>query len=182
MRNFLTIFGFFIAISTFSQNNKKDVNELPIPKNPELFYNPITFDSDTCCWRKLGNDKKYLDAATLIVLYLETNKPKNKHSLNWHAGQMFAMANSYKLAKKYFKRTYCILYKLSGDTDVKTWYYYAKGTVAFIDNDKKSLEEIIHEWSKKFPADNNFNVLVRLNDNWGKSYELALYSLFLNKN
>ncbi len=131
------------------------------------------FDSDTCCWRKLNADKKYLDAANLIVSYLDTSMPNNKHSLHWHAGQMFAMAKSDKLAKNYFKKTYSVFYKWFGDTDARTWYYYAKGTVAFIDNDKKSLERIIKHWSNKFPIDINYKVLVQLNGNWSRGYELA---------
>jgi hypothetical protein len=142
-------------------------------KNPLLLYHRTAFDSDSCCWRKLSADKKYLDAGNLIVSYLNNSKPKNKHSLNWHAGQMFAMAHSDKLAKKYFKRTYSIFYKWFGDNDAKAWYYYAIGTIAFIDNDKKTLEKTIKTWKKKFPADNNYKALVRLNENWGKSYDLA---------
>ncbi len=142
--------------------------------NSALLYNWTAFDSDTCCWRKLCADKKYLDAANLIVLYLKANKPTNKHSLNWHAGQMFACAHSNELAKKYFKRTYSIFYKWFGDNDAKAWYYYAKGTIAFIEHDKKSLEKAIMIWGIKFPTDNNYKALVRLNENWGKNYDLAL--------
>lgn len=140
--------------------------------NPALYYNQTAFNSDTCCWRKLSADKEYLAAANLIVSYLKTNKTTNKHALHWHAGQMFAMAHSDRLAIKYFKRTYSIFYKLFGDTDAKTWYYYARGTVAFIENDKKLLEGIINSWTKKFPADNNLKTLILLNENWGKGYEL----------
>jgi len=163
-----TLILLFILLSAdiFSQDKN-------ISTNLALSYNRTSFDSDTCCWRKLRADKKYLDAANLIVSYLKTSKPTNKHSLNWHAGQMFAMAHSDASAKKYFKRTYSIFYKWFGDSDAKAWYYYAKGTIAFIDNDKKSLESAIKTWSNKFPADNNFKALVRLNENWGKSYELA---------
>ena len=163
-----TLILLFILLSTdiFSQDKIASTN-------PALLYNRTAFDADTCCWRKLCADKKYLDAGNLIVSYLNNSKPTNKHSLNWHAGQMFAMAHSDKLAKKYFKRTYSIFYKWFGDTDAKTWYYYAKGTIAFIDSDKKSLEKIIKTWSNKFPTDNNYKALVRLNENWGKSYDVA---------
>jgi len=138
-----------------------------------LLYNQTAFDSDTCCWRKLSADRHYHEAATLIVSYLRANKPANKHSLNWHAGQLFAMAQSDKQAKKYFKRTYSIFYLWFGDTDAKTWYYYAKGTIAFIDKDKKLLEVIIRKWTKSYPSDNNLRVLIRLNENWELSYEDA---------
>jgi hypothetical protein len=142
--------------------------------NSVLTFNQTAFDSDTCCWRKLCEDKKYLDAANLIVSYLKASEPTNKHSLNWHAGQMFACAHSDELAKKYFKRTYSIFYKWFGDADAKTWYYYAKGTIASIDHNKKSLERAILIWSIKFPKDNNYNILVKLYENWGKSYDVVL--------
>jgi hypothetical protein len=38
MRYFLTIFGFLISILTFSQNNEKDVYDLPIPRNLESCF------------------------------------------------------------------------------------------------------------------------------------------------
>jgi len=166
LKFFLTFLFVFSSLISLSQKYN-DLNHYT------LFYNQDTFDSDTCCWRQLSNNKKYIEAANLIVLYLKTEKPVNRHSLNWHCGQMFAMAHSDKLAKKYFKRTYSIFYKWFGDTDAKTWYYYVKGTIAFIDNDKKKLESIIHTWKNKYPPDNNLETLIRLNKNWGISYEQA---------
>jgi len=153
-------------MDTFAQ----DKNTFP---DPGLLYNQTLFDSDTCCWRKLSADKEYLDAANLIVSYLDTNKPSNKHSLHWHAGQMFAMAGSDKLAIKYFKKTYSAFYSLFGGTDGKTWYYYAKGTVAFIEGNLEDLESIIDHWARKYPMDKNYKALLMLRANWGKSYEMA---------
>lgn len=167
MKSTLILLFILLSADTFSQDKMTS-------KNPFLLYDQTAFDSDTCCWRKLCAHKKYLDAANLIVSYLNNSKPKNKHSLNWHAGQMFACAHSDELAKKYFKRTYSIFYKWFGSIDAKTWYYYAKGTIAFIDNDKKSLEKTILILEKRFPIDNNYKALVRLSENWGKSYDLAL--------
>lgn len=155
------------TLDSFSQDKN-------VSTNPYIYYSQISFDSDTCCWRKLCADKKYTEAANLITSYLDNNNNIKSHqSLNWHAGQMFALAGNYSSAKKYFRKTYSEFYKWFGGTDGKTWYYYAKGTIAFIDSDKKTLETIINRWKIKYPLDNNYKVLLKLNDNWGKSYEFA---------
>ena len=86
---------------------------------------------------------------------------------------MFALADNYSSAKKYFRKTYNVFYKLFGGADGKTWYYYAKGTIAFINNDKRTLDAIINRWKNKYPIDNNYKALLKLNDNWGKSYVSA---------
>ena len=157
----------FCSISSFAQNTTTQTN-------PVLAYQQNHFDADTCCWRKLSAEKKYHEAAYLIVAYLKTRNASNKHALYWHAGQMFAMANENALAKKYFKRTYSVFYKWLGDEDAKTWYYYAKGTVAFIDRDKNKLAAIIHHWERHFPKDKNYQALLQLHENWDKGYASAL--------
>ena len=140
---------------------------------PELNYPQSVFDSDTCCWRKLSSERHYVEAATLIVSYISDNrKVANKHSLHWHAGQMYALSGDYRLGKKYFKKTYSLLYRWIGDEDARTWYYYAKGTVAFLDGDKDELEGIIRKWEKNFPKDVNYEALVQLLSHWGESYAL----------
>lgn len=133
------------------------------------------FDSDTCCWRKLSQLKNYKEAAELVVEYLNKSKNiTNQHSLNWHAGQLFAMANEKDKAKKYFKKTYSIFYKLFGDDDAKTWYYYAKGTVAFLERDKQKLNRIILKWNKHFPKDKNYKTLEILLEKWDNTYQESL--------
>jgi len=139
----------------------------------ERNYEQAQFDSDTtCCWRKLSHAKRYHEAAVLITDYID-NSPNvdNKHALNWHAGQMFALANEAKPAIKYFKKTYTIFYKWFGGEDGRAWYYYAKGTVAFVKRDKPALQKIINRWSKTLPPDLNSKMLNQMFDNWDKSYE-----------
>ncbi len=157
----------FCSFSSFAQNTTTQTA-------PVLAYQQNHFDADTCCWRKLSAEKKYREAAYLIVAYLKTHNASNKHALYWHAGQMFAMANENALAKKYFKRTYSVFYKWLGDEDAKTWYYYARGTVAFIDRDKNKLAAIIQHWERHFPKDKNYQALLQLNENWDKGYANAL--------
>lgn len=137
-------------------------------------YTTNQFNADTCCWRLLASTKQYSQAGNLIVQYLKTNTTiSNTHSLNWHAGQMFAMAGNNHLAIKYFKKTYSFITKLFGDADGKQWYYYAKGTVAFIDRDKNKLERILTKWQTKYPSSKNYIGLKKLYDNWNKTYENA---------
>ena len=157
---------FFFVISfhaSFSQ----------VPPQHALSYPQSAFDADTCCWRKLSEDKKYLDAANLIIAYIKSNTSNNRHALNWHAGQMFAMAGENALAKKYFRKTYSVAYVWFGNADAKTWYYYAKGTIAFIDNDKHAMEKMIRKWRRKYPPGKNLEALERLKNHWDKSYEEA---------
>lgn len=142
---------------------------------PELYYTQSAFDSDTCCWRKLSAEKKYTEAANLIVTYLQSGKPDNKHSLHWHAGQLFALAQQNPKAIRHMKKTYSLAYIIFGDADAKAWYYYATGSIAFLGNNKPKLDRIIAKWEKKLPEERNLEVLRQLSNNWGQSYEQALH-------
>lgn len=136
-------------------------------------YDQKTFDSDTCCWRKLSEAREFQNSAEAIVAYLKEGKPNNKLSLNWHAGQMFAFSADNKKALKYFGKTYNVFYKWFGGEDGKTWYYFAKGTSSFIKRDKPRLEKIIAHWKKNFRLDNNYKELTLLLKHWDDGYEAA---------
>jgi hypothetical protein len=140
------------------------------PTSNNSTLNLSAFNSDTCCWRKLSQEKHFMEAGELIVRYIKENPKENHHALHWHAGQMYACANANALAKKHFKKTYSPLYRIFGGTDAKTWYYYAKGTVAFIDNEPQKLQRILEHWETHFEKDLNHQMLVRLNQHWGESY------------
>ena len=136
-----------------------------------FLYPQEIFDSDTCCWRMLGADKKYLDASELIKEYLLKSKNiSNRHSLHWHLGQMLAKAGNTKEAKHYFKKTYNIFYRWFGGPDGREWYYYAKGTVAFLDRDKNELIRILNKWPEEYRMDKNYLMLKTLLEGWEKSY------------
>lgn len=159
MKRLLFIFLLCFSINSFSQT---------------ISYTESQFNSDTCCWRLLSAQKKYAEAAGLIVQYLNNNSQiKNKHSLNWHAGQMFAMAGNKNEAIKYFNKTYSFLSKVFSDEDGKQWYYYAKGTVAFIKRDKEQLNRILNKWKAKYAATKNYLALRKLYDKWDEDYETA---------
>lgn len=130
-------------------------------QTPELNYNQEAFDSNTCCWRKLSAEGKHTEAAELIVNYID-NSPNavNKHSLKWHAGQMYAAAGSNKQAIRYYRKTYNIFYKWFGDD---AWYYYAKGNVAYVKKDKRKLKRIIAKWDKnKLEKEKNYVALTEM--------------------
>ncbi len=135
-----------------------------------LKYDLPAFNSDTCCWRKLSQEQHYREAGDLILRYIRENPRENHQALHWHAGQMYACAEANALAKKHFKKTYSPLYRFFGGTDAKTWYYYAKGTVAFIDNEPQKLQRILEHWETHFEKNLNHRMLVRLNQQWDKKY------------
>lgn len=57
-----------------------------------------------------------------------------------------------------------------GGDEGKAWYFYAKGTVAFIKRDKEKLQKMIQKWDKNLPKDRNYDALVQLYENWDKKY------------
>lgn len=139
-----------------------------------LRYPQSVFDSDTCCWRTLASHGSYQEAATLIKMFLHENHDiPNKHSLHWHLGQMLAKAGETKEAIRYFKKTYNGFYSMLGGRDGKTWYCYAKGTVAFLERDKNELLRMIDKWPNENFQDLNYNMLQTLLNNWNLSYEDA---------
>ena len=139
---------------------------------PELAYPQTAFDADTCCWRKLSAAGQYEQAGQLIADYVK-HSPfiENKHALNWHAGQMFAKAGNSRQAVTYFKKTYSIFYKWFGGEDGRAWYYYAKGTIAFVNRNRKVLERIIKQWQQhNLEQDKNYLELVKLLAHWDATY------------
>lgn len=142
---------------------------------PELTYSQSDFDSYDCCWRKLSSENKNAESAALLENYINNSSNAiNKHSLNWHAGQMFAMAGNKPKAIKYMKKTYSVFYRWFGGQEGKEWYYYAKGTVSFIRRDKEKLQRMITLWHKnKLSQNGNLKELEKLLDNWDKTYNEA---------
>lgn len=60
-----------------------------------------------------------------------------------------------------------------GGDDGKAWFFFAKGTSAFIKRDRPVLERIVSKWKKKWLPDNNFIELVQLNEHWDLPYKDA---------
>lgn len=149
---------------------------LPVPAQdaatqPGLEYPQSIFDSDTCCWRELSAAGCYVQAADLIKAYLRYHSHvENRHSLQWHLGQMLAMADQYKEATRQFKKTYSVFYSWFGGADGRAWYLYAKGTVAFLERDKKKFIRLMERWPPQSLPDKNFDMLQTLLEHWELSY------------
>ena len=131
------------------------------------------FDSFDCCWRKLSDEKHYAEAAELMAYYIK-NSPnaQRKHPLNWHAAQLYASAGNNREATRYIKKTYNLLYRWFGGEDGRQWYYYAKGTTAFLKGNKRQLERMIRLWDKHgYEQEDNYRILTKLLAGWGQTYE-----------
>lgn len=137
-------------------------------------YPQKVFDHDSCCWRQMSQSKNFQEAAMLIEGYLKHGPVVNRQALRWHAGQLYALGQQDQLAKKYMHQTYSIWYKWLGGMEGKTWYYYAKGTLAFLDGHQRRLQRIISRWDAKWPKDKNYATLVSLEAHWGEPYSSAV--------
>lgn len=161
--HFLSIL-LFISLNAIAQDNKVEI----------LHYPLTTFNADTCCWRLMDKQADYDGAAALIESYLVVNgHDVNVHALNWHAGQMFAKAGDYTKAKRYMRKTYSIWYRF-GSSRAKAWYYYASGTVAFLNGHHDKVKNILKRWKKENDDDNNYKQLQQLCDSPDKTYAEAL--------
>jgi len=158
---------FFLFFLTIEMLYSQDADQTLSLSYPESIFN-----SDTCCWRKLSVAGQDEDAGQLILAYYHQNKKiANKQALFWHAGQCFAMAGENELAKKYMRKTYSPFFKWFGGEEGRTWYYYANGTVAFIERDKKTLSAMIDQWDKRYAQDINYQALVELLKHWDVTYK-----------
>lgn len=146
---------------------------LSAQKAEVLDYGQTQFDSAGCCWRALAAEHKYAESAQLIVYYLKTGKVTNRQSLHWHAGQMFAFAKNDTAALEHLGKTHNVFQRWFGGDGGKTWYYFARGTIAFLKRDKNRLEKIVAHWGKKLPQDNNYSELEKLLANWELDYRTA---------
>jgi hypothetical protein len=141
-----------------------------------LDYPQSIFDSDTCCWRLMSANDSYAEAADLMKTYLRYHRRvENRMSLHWHLGQMLAMADQYKEAKTYFKKTYNGFYTWFGGTDGRAWYYYAKGTVAFLDSDKEKFIRLLAKWPRDSLAEKNYDRMQDLLLHWELTYKEASF-------
>jgi len=158
---------FFLFFLTIEMLYSQDADQTLSLSYPESIFN-----SDTCCWRKLSVAGQDEDAGQLILAYYHQNKKiANKQALFWHAGQCFAMAGENELAKKYMRKTYSPFFKWFGGEEGRTWYYYANGTVAFIERDKKTLSAMIDKWGRHYAQDINYQALVELLKHWDVTYK-----------
>jgi ABC-type thiamine transport system substrate-binding protein len=102
---------------------------------------PYDFDRSDSGWRLLDSQRKFLEAAIAIETYISSHidkiKTQNQISIQtmyFHAGQAYAMAGPkyYRNAIDNFNKSY----KSKIDWDI-----YVDGTIAFLNKDKKKLQE-----------------------------------------
>jgi hypothetical protein len=99
-------------------------------------------------WRKIADKGNYLEAAELIDAYEREKKGLEdwqKLTLRFHAGQMYAFANTRKLAIARFKTT---LYDKEPPNYPVRWNAYVNATIAFLEKDREKLMEFREEIAK----------------------------------
>ncbi len=102
------------------------------------------FDQSEAGFRQYSDD--YLLVSQLIPEYIDQNnlKPEFARNLRWHLGQIHAFNEDYEKAISEMKKAYA-----GGSV---TWLCYVDGTIAFLERDKKGLDEALR--------------LLRRQDNW----------------
>ncbi|MCK9498806.1 MAG: hypothetical protein M0Q45_04795 [Bacteroidales bacterium] len=122
-------------------------------------------------WRIFAEEEKYSQALEILFDSIESSNCKNKNSIYWHIGQVYAYDNDYQTAIKYLKKSSDI-FSLTFDRD---WRLYYKGTIAFLKRDKNKLEKIGTKLCAKHSAYYYRNVCVvkSLNENFDDTYKNA---------
>jgi hypothetical protein len=127
-------------------------------------------------WRKLADEKKYLEAAQLIDRY-EKDKPGlqewQRVNLRFHAGQMYAFADRKELALARFRTA---LYAAEPADAPIRWNAYVRATIAFLEHDRKKLaamREEIANGPKRAGVVPNLDVVDRLIQHFDEPYAVA---------
>lgn len=137
------------------------------------FYVLAQCDSTEVCqieeWRMHSNSGNYKKAIECLNQELQKAEHRHqKHSILWHLGQMYACENEYDTAIIFLKRS-TNLWTCLVD---RQFYWYYRGTIAFLKRDKKKLYKY---YLKLWPYKNGYYrknalMLKRLYDNFEKPY------------
>lgn len=140
---------------------------VPAQENKSVICNLRTTEK----WRIFAEEEKYSQALEILFDSIESSNCKNKNSIYWHIGQVYAYDNDYQTAIKYLKKSSDI-FSLTFDRD---WRLYYKGTIAFLKRDKNKLEKIGTKLCAKHSAYYYRNVCVvkSLNENFDDTYKNA---------
>jgi hypothetical protein len=116
-------------------------------QNKYLDQDYKSFDQDQKSgWRQLAHEGRFKEVAELIDRYLKRNKSLDVSqivNLHFHAGQLYAFADSYDMAVERFKKA-----KYNPIPDVEPaqmkaffeeWNVYVDATIAFIRKDRMKL-------------------------------------------
>lgn len=144
---------------------------------PLIFYAQSSSEKYSCknekpeLWRVLSDKEKYKEAIKVIFDSLQANKKRNKSADYWHIGKLYAFDNDYKTAIVYIKKSSGFLIRLFD----REWRLYYKGTIAFLERDKKRLKTYNTKlWEKHSEYYyKNACTLNNLYQNFDKSYKEA---------
>ncbi len=123
-------------------------------------------------WRMVAAEERFDDAGRLIDVYLARRaaelEPNQRILLNFHAGQMYAMADDRKLAVKRFETS------IEPNPTMESWNPYVEATIAFLNRDREALLAARNAMAATPDGIMNMPVVDRLVANLGKSYMDAL--------
>ena len=139
-----------------------------------------TTTNDTCkkvkqeLWRELADSNRYHEAINILLDSIIISRQDNKKGMYWHVGQLYAYNNEYSFAIEYLKKSTNCFDRIFD----REWRLYYKGTIAFLEKDKKKLKRCNDKLCKKHSAYYSFNSLKlkALYDNFDKPYKLAYES------
>lgn len=124
------------------------------------------FDQTEAGWRKYA--EFYPEVVGLMSQYLSINNVSYSKAANirWHIGQIHAGNDEYQNAIESMKLSYV-------KEAPPWWNLYVQGTIAFLEKDKKALEQAI-DLLKKENNQTNLDVLLKLFAGFDKTYKEAL--------
>lgn len=144
---------------------------------PLIFYAQSSSEKYSCkkenpeLWRVFSDEGKYKEAIKIILDSINANKSINKSADYWHIGQLYAFDNEYKTAIVYMKKSSGYFIRLFD----REWRLYYKGTIAFLERNKKKLKKYNTKLWKKHSGYyyKNACTLNNLYENFDKTYKEA---------
>lgn len=123
-------------------------------------------------WRTVAAEGRFEDAARLIDAYLDRHSAgltaHQRVVLNFHAGQMYAMADDRERAVERFEAS------IDPDAAMRSWNPYVEATIAFLERDREALLAARAAMAATPDGSMNMPVVDRLIEHFGMSYLDAL--------
>lgn len=177
MNKFLVLLIFLTSLCSYAN---WDCSLSSSEKERLLSLSYDDFDQDHVNgWRVIDGEGCHEEAIHLIELYLDSHKDNllewQISILIWHAGQIYAFIDDYKQAKIRFEKN-LIPNELPNDNF--KWNAYVKGSIAFLEKDKRALGYAIIELEKATNphSENNLKILKSFERCFDKPYREAYNS------
>ena len=120
-------------------------------------------------WRRVMNEGCYETAASLILEYIDHNRTRlseeELRTLEFHAGQVFALAGDDARAAPHFEKS------LGGSRE---WRAYVEATLAFVRHDHAAFDEARRTYDRVAPKSPRRAVLAGLASCFGEPYFRAM--------